>query len=80
MNKHMSRPLRANNGSKTILAKFDKLSVSNLISRAQLAKRKENLINMRNSSWLEMELLSTKRCCHDKILDHGFIILSYLDN
>jgi hypothetical protein len=50
MNKHMSRPLRANNGSKTILAKFDKLSVSNLISRAQLAKRKENLIDMRNSS------------------------------
>jgi hypothetical protein len=39
MTKHMSKSICVNNDSKTILAKFGKLSPCNLITRAYLANR-----------------------------------------
>jgi hypothetical protein len=42
MTKHMSKSIRVNNGSKTVLEKFGKLSPCNLVIRTYLAKTKEN--------------------------------------
>jgi hypothetical protein len=46
----MGESLRVRNGSKSVLAKFGNLTLSKLITRAQLAKKEGKLINMMNSS------------------------------